>query len=48
MSLPKPRVTILSKQFKYTPSHRTDIRATFERVRKEQQSNVTTFPQRKK
>jgi len=44
----KPRVPILSKEFRYTPSHLTNLRATFERVRKEQQSNVTTFPQRKK
>lgn len=29
--------SILDKNFKYVPSHETDIRKTFERIRKEQQ-----------
>lgn len=33
VSIPKVRVT--DKRFRYTPSFRTDLRATFARVRRE-------------
>ena len=32
----KPRVSILSKEFRYTNSQCTDLRATFRRIKREQ------------
>ena len=32
--LPRPPIHITSDQFKYTPSHSTDVRVTFKRARK--------------
>lgn len=40
----KPTVSILDKRFKYTPAAKTDVGATFKRVKKEQ-AKVTTVPQ---
>jgi len=31
----RPRVSILNPAFRYKPSHATDVRETFERVRRE-------------
>jgi hypothetical protein len=36
--LMKPRYSILDKAFEYRPSHQTDIRKTFERVRMDQEA----------
>lgn len=36
----KPRISILSPEFKYRDSARTDIRATFARIRREQRQAV--------
>ena len=33
----KPRVSLLDRNFKYVPSHQTDVRETFERARRELQ-----------
>jgi hypothetical protein len=46
MKLPIPPKSIYSPSFKYVPASKTDIRETFERVRKEQAAkptNVKTF-----
>lgn len=41
----KPPISLLDKRFVYTPSHATEIRRTFERIRRElreqKQANVT-------
>lgn len=35
----KPARSILDKQFKYVPAARTDLAATFRRLRREQERN---------
>ena len=34
----KPRLSVLNPKFKYVPSHKTDVRQTFERARRELQN----------
>jgi hypothetical protein len=36
----KPRVSILSSDFKYVPAVSTDVRRTFARIRREQREQV--------
>jgi len=36
--------SILDPRFKYTPSHSTDIRKTFQRLRREQQQQTPPAP----
>jgi hypothetical protein len=46
---PKPPVSILSREFIYTPSHATDIASTFARIRREraEQKDADVVPIRK-
>lgn len=37
--------SILDPTFRYTPSHKTDIRKTFDRIRRELQNATTKVPQ---
>jgi hypothetical protein len=36
---------ILDRSFRYTPSHATDVRKTFERIRKERENAERQAPQ---
>ena len=36
--------SILDRSFRYTPSHATDVRKTFERIRREQETTRAPSP----
>ena len=36
--------SILDRSFRYTPSHATDVRKTFERIRREQEATRPSSP----
>jgi hypothetical protein len=36
--------SILDRSFRYVPSHSTDVRKTFERIRKEREAKVAPMP----
>jgi len=36
--------SILDRSFRYVPSHATDIRKTFERIRREQEASQSRAP----
>ena len=40
----KPTRSILDQSFRYVPSHMTDVKATFERIRKEREHERAPAP----
>jgi len=36
--------SILDRSFRYVPSHSTDVRKTFERIRKEREAKISPLP----
>ena len=36
--------SILDRSFRYVPSHATDVRKTFERIRKEREAKLAPLP----
>ena len=40
----KAMKSILDRSFRYTPSHATDVRKTFERIRKEREAKISPLP----
>lgn len=43
----KPRVPITDPAFRYVPSHKTDVRETFERIKREQPKNVIPLKEKR-